>query len=279
MIYSIGVVRRGGEVSPVRWDPVQYERYADERNRPFDELIARVQATYPEGHHPARVVDLGCGPGPLTRSLADRWPDAEIVGVDNSVDMVEAAGAHALPGRVSFVLADLATWRPDAPVDIIVANAAFQWVPGHLQLIGELAGCLTRPGVLAFQVPDNFDAPSHTLLRELRESPRWQSRLGAGADRSAGVERPQRYLEALIDAGLHADVWQTEYLQVLPGDDAVLEWVKGTALRPVLTALDEAETAAFLDDYAERLLAAYPRQPFGTVFPFRRTFAVGRLAA
>jgi trans-aconitate 2-methyltransferase len=245
----------------MRWDPKQYGRYADERARPFVELVARIDVA-----DPSYVVDLGCGPGDATATLLDRWPAAQILGVDSSADMVEAAQQRAVPDRLDFVVGDLATWEPSGPVDVVVANAALHWVPGHVELIPRFASWLAPGGALAFQVPDNFTEPSHTILAEL-----------TGHDRTAGVERPQRYLEALVEAGLEPDVWQTEYLHVLPGDDAVLEWVKGTALRPVLARLtDPAERDAFLATYAERLRAAYPKQAFGTVFPFRRTFAVGR---
>ena len=260
----------------VRWDPRQYLRYADERGRPFADLLARVAAD-----SPALVADVGCGPGNLTATLRERWPGAAVVGVDSSAEMVAAAAPHAIPDRLTFVAADLATWRPDRPVDLVVANASLHWVPGHVDLIPQFAGMLAKEGRLAFQVPDNFTEPSHTLLRDLRLSPRWRDLLGGsvdglGADRGAGVERPERYLEALITAGLDADVWQTEYLHVLPGDDAVLEWTKGTALRPVLSLLGDADREQFLAEYAAALRAAYPRQSFGTVFPFRRTFAIGR---
>lgn len=257
----------------MHWDPNQYVRYADERGRPFAELLARVGA-----REPGYVVDLGCGPGPLTAGLATRWPSARVVGVDSSADMVAAAAEHAVPGRVEFVQGDAADWQPDGPVDVVVANALFQWVPGHLPLLATVARWLAPGGWFAFQVPDNFTEPSHTILRDLRLSARWRDRLGAGADRGAGVERPEAYLRALLDAGLDADVWQTSYLHVLTGDDPVLEWVKGTALRPVLSVLDGAEREEFLADYGARLRAAYPPQPFGTVFPFRRTFAVGHRA-
>lgn len=255
----------------MRWDPAQYGRYADERGRPFDELLARVRVPAP-----SYVVDLGCGPGPLTRLLADRWPDAVVVGVDSSPEMVAAARAHEMSGRLTFVEGDLAEWQPNRPVDLVIANAALHWVPGHVDLIARFASWLTASGELAFQVPDNFTEASHTLLLDLRQSPRWRDRVGEGADRGAGVERPVTYLRALVDAGLDADVWQSEYLHVLPGEDAVLEWVKGTALRPVLSRLDDAERDEFLDTYAAQLRAAYPPEAFGTVFPFRRTFAVGR---
>ena len=258
----------------MRWDPQQYVRYADQRGRPFAELLSRVAADAP-----SHVVDLGCGPGPLTADLLRRWPSAYVVGVDSSAEMVRAAAEHAVGGRLEFVHADVQSWHPGRAVDVVVANALLQWVPGHVDLLGQIAGWLAPGGWLAFQVPDNFTEPSHTLLRELRLSPRWRDTLGAGADRGAAVERPERYLTALVDAGLSPDVWQTTYLHVLRGDDPVLEWVKGTALRPVLTALtDDAARGEFLDEYAARLRQAYPADGFGTVFPFRRTFAVGHRA-
>ena len=260
----------------MRWDPGQYGRYGDERGRPFHELLARIEATSRRSTDPTYVVDLGCGPGELTRGLAERWPRAHVVGVDSSPDMIAAAAGRALDGRLEFVEADLATWRPHRPADLIIANAALHWVPGHVDLIAPLAATLAPDGALAFQVPDNFGEPSHTLLRDLRLSPRWRDLLADGADRGAGVERPERYLEALVAAGLHPDVWQTEYLHVLPGDDAVLEWVKGTALRPVLSVLGGRDRDEFLDEYGATLRAAYPQRPFGTLFPFRRTFAIGR---
>jgi trans-aconitate 2-methyltransferase len=259
----------------VRWDPNQYGRYGDERGRPFDELVSRAALAL-AGRAPASVVDLGCGPGDLTRRLADRWPDAVILGVDSSPEMIASAREHAIEGRLSFELADVSTWRPPQPCDFIVGNAVLHWIPGHVDLVPDLAEQLSTGGVLAFQVPDNFEEPSHTLLRDLRLSPRWNEQLGADADRGAGVERPERYLRAVVDAGLEPDVWQTEYLHILPGDDAVLEWVKGTALRPVLSRLSGTDRDEFLASYAESLRAAYPKQDFGTVFPFRRTFVIGR---
>jgi trans-aconitate 2-methyltransferase len=254
----------------VRWDPGQYERYNDERGRPFFELLARIPVA-----QPSYVVDLGCGPGPLTAALLDRWPSARVLGVDSSAEMVAAAAEHSVPGRLDFVEGDLADWHTNQPVDVVIANAALHWVPEHLGLIERFAAWLAPGGALAFQVPDNFGEPSHTLLRDLRQSTRWKGRLEAGADRSAGVERPEAYLDAIVAAGLAPDVWQTSYLHVLQGEDAVLEWVKGTALRPVLSALQPAEQAGFVAEYAAVLRDAYPPQSFGTVFPFRRTFAVG----
>ena len=262
--------------SSVRWDPAQYRRYDDERGRPFLELLARVDSARGDAGAPAYVVDLGCGPGQLTRLLADRWPSATVQGIDSSPDMIESAQEHAISGRLDFAVGDIAAWEADRPVDVLVANAALHWVPGHVDLLPRFASALAPGGVLAFQVPDNFTEPSHTLLRDLRLSERWRDRLGQDADRGAGVERPERYLRALIDAGLEADVWQTSYLHVLQGEDAVLEWVKGTALRPVLSRLEDLDRDEFLAEYAAALRADYPAQPFGTIFPFRRTFAVAR---
>jgi trans-aconitate 2-methyltransferase len=258
-----------------RWDPAQYDRYADERGRPFRELVGRIQTASPH-----EVVDLGCGPGSLTSTLADRWPGAHVTGVDSSPQMIGSAGAHAVAGRVDFQLADITTWRPQRPVDVVVSNAALQWIPGHLGLVADLAGSVAPGGAFAFQVPDNFTNPSHVIIRELSAEPAWRARLGERADRTLAVERPETYLTALGDAGLEPDVWRTTYLHVLPGEDAVFEWVKGTALRPILDALsgDQAATAEFEAECRERLRAAYPAGPHGTVFPFPRIFAVGHRA-
>jgi trans-aconitate 2-methyltransferase len=255
----------------MQWDPEQYVRYREERSRPFHELLQRVPV---EGAR--HVVDLGCGPGPLTRVLADRWPQARVVGVDSSPEMVAAAAPLAEPDRLEFVEGDVTTWQPGQPVDVVVANAVLQWVPGHLDLLDRYAGWLAPGGGLAFQVPANFDAPSHVLLRDLRRSPRWRERLGAAADRSGAVEPPERYLSALVAAGLEPDVWQTSYLHLLQGPDAVLEWVKGTAMRPVLSALDDDGRREVLEEYGAALREAYPQEEHGTVFPFLRTFCVGR---
>jgi trans-aconitate 2-methyltransferase len=192
--------------------------------------------------------------------------------------MIAAAESRSQPGRLEFSLADVSTYRPDEPVDVLTANAVFQWVPGHLDLIADIASWLAPGGVLAFQVPDNFSDPSHTLLRDLRLSAKWRERVGDGADRELAVEPPDRYLDVLAGAGLMPDVWHTTYLHLLPGADPVLEWMKGTALRPVLSTLagDVVATTEFLGDLATLLAAAYPAGPAGTVFPFRRIFAIGR---
>ncbi|MFD5704202.1 trans-aconitate 2-methyltransferase [Streptomyces lasiicapitis] len=263
------------------WDPDQYLRHSGHRARPFRDLLAQVPAL-PTAPAP-RVADLGCGPGNVTALLAERWPDAHVTGFDNSAEMLREAGAFAGPtaggGRLEFAHADAGTWAP-APetYDLILSNATLQWVPGHADRIpGWIAG-LRPGGVLALQMPANFDAPSHTLMRELCASGRWRERLGAVLRHADAVLPPTAYLERLTGLGCAADVWETTYQHLLTGDDPVLDWVKGTGLRPILTTLadDPAAREAFLDEYRALLREAYPAGAHGTVFPFRRLFAVAR---
>jgi trans-aconitate 2-methyltransferase len=248
------------------WDPQQYLRFGDERARPFRELVARIGTS-----DPRTVVDLGCGPGTLTVELADRWPAARIVGVDSSPEMIGTA-RHASTPNVEYVEADVAAWRPPEPVDVVVANALFQWVPDHVALFADLVGHLTDDGWFAFQVPGNFDARSHTRIRDLRRSARWRERLATIA--SGGAHEPVDYARRFLDLGLSVDAWETTYVHVLDGDDAVLEWVKGTTLRPVLARLDESERAEFLAELGERFRHDYPSSRGQTLFPFRRIFVV-----
>jgi trans-aconitate 2-methyltransferase len=258
------------------WNPRQYGAFSDERDRPFYELLGRVGA-----QDPVRVVDLGCGPGDLTASLAERWPKASIEGIDSSPSMIEKAAPHADGERLRFSVGDLAEWRPAepvdvaVPVDVILSNAALQWVPGHQRLLPLWIDALSPGGWLAFAVPANFDAPSHTILRELCTSERWNERL-AGTIRHDIISEPAEYLSLLADHGCRVDAWETTYLQTLSGDDAVLNWVKGTGLRPVLAALAGAESERFLAEYRARLAEAYPVRSYGTLFPFRRTFVVAQ---
>ncbi|WP_033423879.1 trans-aconitate 2-methyltransferase [Actinomadura flavalba] len=249
------------------WDPARYGTYSAERARPFAELLARVPAS-----DVRRATDLGCGTGALTATLAERWPLATIDGLDSSPEMI----AEARPaGRVRFRVADLTSWEPDAPQDLIVSNAALHWIPGHTALLPRWAAALAPGGVLAFQVPGNFAAPSHTLLRELCAEPRWRDRLD-GLLPAAPVLDAAGYLRLLTGHGLTVDAWETTYAHLLPGPDPVLEWTTGSTLRPVLAALDAADRDAFRASYAAALRAAYPPGPHGTVFPFRRVFVVAR---
>jgi trans-aconitate 2-methyltransferase len=255
------------------WDPATYLRYAGERARPFAELLSRVDAAAP-----ARVVDLGCGEGTATASLLARWPGARVTGIDSSPEMLGAAAQAAVPGRTEFVQGDVRTWEPEGPVDVVVSNAVLHWVPGHAELIARWAGLLAAGGWLAVQVPGNFRAPTHALLADLCRSPRWADRLADAGPRPDAVLEPVGYLDVLTAAGLRADVWETTYLHVLRGEDAVLGWVRGTVLRPVLAALDD-DDAIFTAEYAAALRVAYPRRDDGTtVLPFRRIFAVGQLS-
>jgi trans-aconitate 2-methyltransferase len=253
-----------------RWDPQQYQRFSRERARPFFDLLARVP-----GDNVRFVADLGCGPGDLTHTLLTRWPDATIVGVDNSPDMLAAAARLPASPRLQFIEADLATWQPDQPLDRIISNAALQWLPNHADLFKHLLGLLAPGGVLAVQMPRNFDEPAHRLLAEVVTQEPWASAVGAWKERYFG-ETPGWYVEALRGLGAEVDVWETIYYHVLAGPNAVLEWMKGTALRPVLTRLREDQQEPFLSMYGAKLLAAYPPGAHGTLFPFRRLFLLAR---
>jgi trans-aconitate 2-methyltransferase len=264
------------------WDPEQYEKFSDQRRRPFADLTSRVAAGSPEV-----VVDLGCGAGAATVGLAQRWPAARIIGVDSSAEMLERARASDPHERVEWVRSDVESWDPaqlGAPIDVIISNSLLQWVPSHLKLIHDWITALAPGGWFAMQVPGNFNAPSHTLLRDVAmESPRAAELLPRLA-RGEAVSEPAVYLFLLAGLGCDVDAWETTYQHVLdPGalqSEPVLEWTKATALLPVFEVLkDQGERAFFMAAYGEALLRAYPRQPFGTVFAFRRIFAVAHKRA
>lgn len=260
-----------------KWDPDQYAKFAYERNRPFHELLARVRAV-----EPALVVDLGCGNGPMTLELAQRWPAARVVGVDSSPEMIAAARALDTSGRVEWAEADVGTWDIStlgAAPDVIVSNATLQWVPMHLPLLETWVGALAPDGWIAVQVPGNFAAPSHSLMREIALTHPRRGELEAALKRGGSAE-PRTYLRLLARAGLAVDVWETIYLHVLDPEgrqqNPVLEWVSGTGLRPVLELLTEGpERDGFVQPYAAALAEAYPRTDAGVILPFRRVFAVG----
>jgi len=247
-----------------RWDPRRYLQYADERGRPFLDLLSRVPAT-----EPRRVVDLGCGPGTLTALLAERWPGADVLGLDSSPEMVAAAAEVA---GVRVETGDLRDWQPAEPVDVLVSNATLQWVPGHLDLLPRLVGAVAPGGWFALQVPGNFDEPSHQLRRELAADPRFAPWV-AGVPVPEAAD-PEVYLERLAGLDCEVDAWETTYLHVLKGSDPVFAWVSGTGARPTLQALPEGLRQEFEAEFRERLRAAYPVGPHGTVLPFRRVFAV-----
>lgn len=253
------------------WNVAQYGLYADERKQPFFDLLSRV--SLPEV---SLAADLGCGSGELTATLLQRWPGARVVGVDSSPEMLAAAAAHAIPQHLSFELGDLGSWAPPEPVDLIVANASIHWVPAHEVLLPRLVNGLRPGGVLAFQVPANFSSPSHELIQTLCAAEKWAPKLGFMSERKAPVQEPAWYLAYLTNLGLSAQVWETTYLHLLQGEDPVLEWVAGSALRPVLQALVPSEQSEFRRELGAALREAYPSQAIGTIFPFRRIFAVAR---
>jgi trans-aconitate 2-methyltransferase len=265
-----------GEVAGTRWDPALYLAFADHRLRPALALLARVPLTAPKV-----VYDLGCGAGQVTRLMAERWPDATVYGLDRSPEMLAKAAAE--PGQVRWVEADIRQWRPDEPVDLLFSNAALQWVEGHEELFPRLVCFLSPGGCLAVQMPLSWDAPSHRLMREtLADGGPGGTALGSEALRRTmarqWVAAATVYYDLLAPYARRLDIWETEYLQVLEGDDPVLEWVKGTGLRPILHGLDAAERAVFLAEYARRLRTVYPLRADGrTLYPFRRLFIVATL--
>jgi trans-aconitate 2-methyltransferase len=251
------------------WDPTQYLRFAPERSRPFFDLLNRVTWERVDA-----VADLGCGTGALTRALRERWPDATVVGVDNSPDMLEHARQWAVPGRLEFVQADLASWQPPRPLDLVVSNAALQWVGNHERLLPALCALLAPAGALAVQMPHYFETPAHRIIAAVSEGPRWRAQL-AGAGLQEGAVRPLPwYVERLLRLGLAVDAWETTYLHVLRGDNPALEWMKGTALRPLLARLETGAQDDFLRELGERFRAAYPPRDGVTLFPFPRIFFV-----
>lgn len=254
------------------WDPAKYLDYADLRGRPFYDLISRIGTSSPR-----RVADLGCGPGNLTVSLRERWPDAALECSDSSPEMVAAARARGLDAQVL----DVRDWKPAPDTDVVVSNAVLQWVPDHDALLRRWAASLPAGAYLAVQVPGNFTAPSHVLTRELAASPHWASRLAEVVLREDdAVSSPLEYANLLADAGCAVDAWETTYVQPLHGPQPVLEWITGTALRPIRAALAETEWERFRAELAPRLAAAYPARPDGTTwFEFRRVFFVAQVSA
>lgn len=250
-----------------QWDPAQYLRFGDERLRPARDLLARL----PPRHY-GRIADLGCGAGNVTRLLAEAYPDATLVGVDNSAAMLDSARAELPAAR--FVEADLAAWRPEAPLDLVFSNATLHWLPDHEQLLPRLLALLAPGGVLAVQVPDMEHHPLRRMIAEVAAEAPWRAPL-RDLPGSGSILSPAAYYDLLAPLVASLDLWVSEYMHVLEGEHPVLEWVKGAALRPVLTALEGAEREAFVAAYGARLKPHVPPQQDGrTLLFFRRLFMV-----
>ena len=258
------------------WDPAVYRRFGAERSRPFFDLVRQIGADSPRA-----VVDLGCGPGELTLTLASRWPGARVVGIDSSPEMI----ASAEPGPVDFRVGDIATWQPEPDVDVVVTNAALQWVPGHQEMLARWASELPSGAWIAMQVPGNFDSPGHRAVRELGATPRYAPLLD-GLLRDDPVDDAAGYA-ALLAPFAAVDAWETTYLHLLPAppgsspageDHPVLRWMEGTALRPVKSALPAGEWTAFRAELAIRIAATHPERHGLVAFPFRRIFVVAQTA-
>jgi trans-aconitate 2-methyltransferase len=250
------------------WSARQYVAFEEERTRPVRDLLGAV----PLGSA-GRAIDLGCGPGNSTEVLVARFPDASVQGLDSSPDMIDAA-RRRLP-EASFEVGSVEDWDDPHAFDVILANAVFHWVPDHARLFPRLVGKLTPGGALAVQMPDNLEEPSHRLMRQVASEGPWSERLAAAAGERTQVETAQWYFELLKPLCARVDVWRTTYHHPLAGPAAVVEWFKGTGLRPFLAPLDEPQRAAFLTRYEAAVADAYPAAADGTVLlPFPRLFVV-----
>lgn len=262
-----------GRMAGTRWDPQQYLKFGDHRLRPALELLERIPI-----ESPRLIYDLGCGDGTMARLMAERWPDATVYGVDNSPQMLEKAAAT--PSRVMWIEADIQNCTPAEPPDLLYSNATLQWLDDHQTLFPRLLAALTPGGCLAVQMPLSWGMPSHWLMREtLANGGERGAPLGSETLRQSVARKwvldAEEYYDLLIGRVESLDIWETEYLQVLEGADPVLEWVKGTGLRPILNGLAGQERERFLAEYARRLREVYPTRPNGrTLYPFRRLFLV-----
>jgi trans-aconitate 2-methyltransferase len=250
------------------WSADQYVKFEQERTRPVRDLVQRIPLA-----HAASAADIGCGPGNSTEVLRERYPKARIVGVDSSPDMIKAARKR-LPD-IAFEVADLREWRPTDPLDVILANAALQWIPDHETLAPALITKLKPGGALAVQMPDNLDEPSHRLMRDIASEGPWAAKLKDAAKARAERHGAEWYFRLLSPHAPHVDVWRTTYFHPLAGAHAVVEWLKGTGLRPFLDPLELSEREAFLARYEGGIAKAYPAETDGTVLlPFPRLFVV-----
>jgi trans-aconitate 2-methyltransferase len=252
------------------WNPALYRRYEDERTRPAQELLARVPLT-----GAARVVDLGCGPGNSTELLVQRFAGAAVVGTDNSEAMLVSA-RERLP-QARFELSDIARWQPELPPDLIYANASLQWVPDHETLIPRLFAALAPGGVLAIQMPDNREEPTHRLMREVAAEAPWARAIG-DADKLRTMLLPiDGYYDLLAADAAQVDVWRTAYQHPMASAAAIVEWVRGTGLKPFVDRLPAELQASYLAEYQRRVDGAYPVRTDGKrLLAFPRMFIVAR---
>ena len=249
------------------WSAAQYVKFEEERTRPVRDLVARIP-----NPHARQAADIGCGPGNSTEVLRQRYPKADIVGIDSSSDMIEAA-CKRLPD-VSFAVADIVGWGGEG-FDVIPANAVIQWIPDHATLLPPLVAKLAAGGSLAVQTPDNLDEPSHRLMREVAADGPWSARLSDASKARAARHGADWYFRLLRPQATRVDVWRTTYFHPLSSARAVVEWVKGTGLRPFVDPLDPAEREAYLARYEAEVASAYPAEADGTVLlPFPRLFIV-----
>ena len=253
------------------WNADEYLKFSSDRARPFADLLAQVSRDSVES-----IVDLGCGTGHLTRSMAERWPKALVIGVDRSAEMLTKAEPLAIPGRLEFVQEEIADWSARQPVDLIVSNAALHWVDDHESLLTRLSRMLSRHGALAVQMPNRFQGPMQAAIDSLVADSRWAPQLrGVGLHRES-VRPILWYVRLLHGLGLAVNAWETTYVHVLTGENPVLEWIKGTGLRPILAALDAANSAQFLAELGLRVKSIYPPTGDVTFFSMPRLFFVAR---
>ena len=254
------------------WNPALYTRYEDERTRPAAELLARVPLT-----QATRVVDLGCGPGNSTELLARRFPQADVLGIDNSEAMLVSARKRLPQARFEF--GDIGQWTPDVAPDLIYANAALQWVPDHETLIPRLFAALAPGGVLAIQMPDNRAEPTHRLMREVASEAPWQEPIGDADRLRTELLKLDGYYDLLARDAAHVDVWHTIYQHPMASAAAIVEWVSSTGLKPFVDALDAELKASYLAAYERRIAQAYPPRADGKLLlAFPRLFIVARKA-
>lgn len=260
-----------------KWNANLYLKFADARMRPAIDLMAQLDPA--NGERPSHAIyDLGCGAGNISRLLAERFPNCPIVGIDSSEDMLAKARGQTVDKRVSFRKGDLAHFKPDTPPAILYSNAAYHWLPGHIDMFPELLKLLPSGGQLAIQIPRNHEAPSHALMRTAAEAGPWRDKLKDVRGIRA-VGEPAAYYDRLKPLSSELSVWETIYQQPLTGKDPVAQYTSSTGLRPYLDALDEAEGKAFYESYARMVAEAYPTRADGiTLFPFRRLFIVARRA-